>query len=132
VLVGEHQPASELSSHLLAKLVAVASLRDADSSAKPVGNNTQRQWIRRFTDCQAHFVQWWPLLTGLASLIGDARQPVRAEQTASHTFAHTCACTACFLRSECVIECRASYGFEALLHAVYSPAFLSTVVVVNR
>ena len=41
------------------------------------GSTASQPWIRRFTDCQAHFTQWWPLLTGLAALIGDARPPVR-------------------------------------------------------
>lgn len=35
-------------------------------------------WIRRFTDSDAHLRLWWPLLTGLASLITqDPRLPVR-------------------------------------------------------
>lgn len=38
----------------------------------------QGGWIRRFTECQAHFTHWWPLLTGLAALVGDDRLPVRA------------------------------------------------------
>jgi hypothetical protein len=33
-------------------------------------------WIRRFTECQAHFTHWWPLLTGLAALVGDDRLAV--------------------------------------------------------
>ena len=37
----------------------------------------QGGWVRRFTECQAHFTHWWPLLTGLAALIGDDRLPVR-------------------------------------------------------
>ena len=36
----------------------------------------QGGWIRRFTECQAHFTHWWPLLTGLAALVGDDRLPV--------------------------------------------------------
>lgn len=36
----------------------------------------QGGWVRRFTECQAHFTHWWPLLTGLAALVGDNRLAV--------------------------------------------------------
>ncbi len=68
--------------HSLSLLARVESRGNVSAGAgAPRSGHHTAGWIKRFTDCHAHFTPWWPLLTGLATVVGDPRPAVRIRCT---------------------------------------------------
>jgi hypothetical protein len=74
---------------------------------------------------QAHFTHWWPLLTGLAALIGDARIPVRSSSQSTCCLLSTplssLYCRRCMGRCDrarwtCCLACCGTTALASLRH----------------